>query len=72
VYSGTRVRLAQLTNQFSDDNNLAHYIQEAGYILGLDADLDDSVMDGDLAKQFLYQMGKKVSSMCDQCLLVPI
>ena len=60
-FSDVRVRLAQLTNRFTDDKNLDHYIQEAGWILGLDIHVGDETMDGELSKQLLHNVGKKVS-----------
>ncbi|KAL7528720.1 hypothetical protein ACHAXR_007796 [Thalassiosira sp. AJA248-18] len=59
-FSDVRVRLAQLTNRFSDNKHLDNYIKEAGWILGLHANEDDSAADGVLSKQYLHHMGNKV------------
>ncbi|KAL7467489.1 hypothetical protein ACHAXS_007741 [Conticribra weissflogii] len=36
-FSDARVRLSQLTNQFADDLDLEDYVQEAGWIMGLNS-----------------------------------
>mmetsp|Transcript_11683 Transcript_11683/g.25054 ORF Transcript_11683/g.25054 Transcript_11683/m.25054 type:complete len:472 (-) Transcript_11683:1374-2789(-) len=59
-FSDVRVRLAQLTNRSSDDKDFDRYIQEVGWILGLDTHQGDTAVGADLSKQVLYLMGKKV------------
>ena len=49
-FTDVRVRLAQLTEKFSDSSDLDHYLQEAGWILGLDA----NKVDGESPKQLLH------------------
>ena len=61
AFSDVRVRLANLTDRFSDDKHLDSYVKEASWILGLDyctnEDIDE---EGVLAKQVLHHIGTKV------------
>ena len=60
-FSDVRIRLSQLTNQFSDDTDLDHYIQEASWIIGLDSQGLDQT------KLVLYNVCRQVSSNSNTC-----
>ena len=62
-FSDTRVRLANITNQFADDSNLDEYIQAFGSILGIDVDVVDATADGVLSKQILHLVVQQVSTV---------
>ena len=56
-----RVRFAQLTDQCSNNSNLDHYIEEAGWFLGLDAD----IVGARSPKHRLHNVGKQARfSLC--------
>ncbi len=55
-FTDVRVRLAQLTDQCSNQSNLDHYLEEAGWLLGLDA----KTVGGGSPKHLLHYVGKQV------------
>lgn len=60
-FEDVRVRLARLTNKCSNDEDLDYYIQESGWILGLDMQEGGESRNGQLSKQLLHHIGKKVT-----------
>jgi len=57
-FADTRSRLVRLGDTYADDCNLTEYIQEAGWILGVDGGCHEE--EEEKAKHVLYAVAKRI------------